>query len=96
MDKKTIITVGVLAAVGYLVWKQTQKKSFANAAASSGGSMLVEYCGQLAGKPESESRGTGLSRSNGLLNKDWQCCSGNFAKRKPNNIGCAGGSVSAS
>jgi len=33
MDKKTttLLAVGVLAAVGFLVWKQTQKpKSFAN------------------------------------------------------------------
>jgi len=91
MDKKTktILTVGVLAAVGYLVWKQTQKKSFANVVASPevGGGVVIDYCGQLRGTPESQSRGTGLSQRVGL-NKLWQCCSGQMANRKPNNIGC--------
>ena len=94
MDKKTktILTVGVLAAVGYLVWKQTQKKSFANAVASPevGGGLVIDYCGQLRGTPESQSRGTGLRQKVGGLfgNTLHQCCSGQMANRKPNNIGC--------
>jgi hypothetical protein len=82
----------VLAGVGFLVWKQAQQpKAFANAAAApdDGGGFLVDWCGQLAGVPESQSRGTGASRDNGFLNKDWKCCQpGVWAKKKPNNIGC--------
>jgi hypothetical protein len=72
-----------------LVWKQTQKKSFANVVA--GGGLVIDYCGQLRGTPESQSRGTGLQQKvrGGLFgNIIHQCCSGQMANRKPNNIGC--------
>ena len=86
MDKKTktILTVGVLAAVGYLVWKQTQKKSFANLAAAPemGPGDIVEEC--------RNNRGTGATKRIGGIfgNTFHKCCGGAWANKKPDNIGC--------
>lgn len=97
MDKKTktILAVGVLAAVGYFIWKQNQQKSFANLLASPelgelGQPILVEECGM--------DRTTGNIRKvdvGGLFPKKvYQCCGDRqkYAFNRPSQD-CVGPSV---
>jgi len=61
MTKKTqmILGVGVLAVAGYLLWKQSSKKSFANLTASGAlggvGTMAMRCCGHTAKKENADS-----------------------------------------
>lgn len=93
MDKKTttLLAVGVLAGVAYLLWKQQQKpKSFANLMAPVGlddaesSVIIVEECQQ--------NRTTGNMRRvdvGGLFGnrRAWQCCGNRqkYALRRPDN-----------
>ncbi|MBM3201794.1 MAG: hypothetical protein FJZ56_05245 [Chlamydiae bacterium] len=74
MDKKTttLLAVGVLAAVGFLVWKQTQKpKSFANLMVMSDEASGLDMClkAKKCGSKE------GPNNTPGCL-----CCRGHRAK----------------
>ena len=75
---KTLLTVGALAAVGYLVWKQTQKpKAFAN--------LMAAAPTELGGEEKPSCRGWNKRRGQfnaGGVDYFW-CCDGNFTKEKP-------------
>ena len=82
-NQKMLLGVGVLAVAGYLLWQQSQKKSFANATArvkpvfGGGGD-----CGKRTGK---------CCHAKTCEGGKCQCCRG-FEEAGTNDMKCGGGS----